>query len=168
MKKITLLLSVLLFSITIFAQQNQGAAPLSAGQKQLNFGVGFSGYGIPAYVGIDFAIHDDITVGPVLKVILDDNIGFGLLGRGDYHFNRIMGIPNNWDFYGGASIGVRFHDNTDDHYHSNNDNHSHNNTNLDFNLHVGGRYYWSEKWAINLEFGGGNGYGTSLGVSMKL
>jgi outer membrane immunogenic protein len=152
MRKITLLLSAVLFSVTMFAQQSEGAAPLSAGQKQLNFGAGFSGHGIPTYIGLDIAVHNDITVGPVLKVVFDDNIYVAALGRGDYHFNRLLGIPSNWDFYAGAAVGVRFNDGVD----------------LDLGLQVGGRYYWSEKWGINLEFGGGTGYGTSLGVSMKL
>tara|TARA_B100000809_G_scaffold211712_1_gene215450 strand:- start:445 stop:906 length:462 start_codon:yes stop_codon:yes gene_type:complete len=153
MRKIILLINVVLLSIVTFAQ-NTGEAPLTAGQKQLNFGVGFSGYGIPTYIGLDFAVHNDITVGPVAKLIFDNgNVRFGALGRGDYHFNRIIGIPNNFDFYAGASLGVMF---------------GNNNTDFDFNLQVGGRYYWSEKWGINLEFGGGSGFGTSLGVSMKM
>jgi outer membrane immunogenic protein len=157
MKKIYLLISIVFLAFTSFAQNEsatgaQGAAPLSKGQKQLNFGAGFNGNGIPTYIGLDFAVHNDVTVGPVVKVVLDDVVTFGFLGRGDYHFNRLIGIPNNWDFYAGASIGVQFVDNAD----------------LDFDIHVGGRWYWSEKWGLNLEFGGGNGYGTSLGVSLKL
>ena len=150
MKKSTLIIGMILLAATMFAQ---GAAPLSKGGKQLNFGLGFSGHGIPAYVGMDFAVHNDITVGPVLKVVIDDDdISFGALGRGDYHFNRIIGIPSNFDFYAGASVGVQFGDDVD----------------LDLGLQVGGRWYWSDKWGLNLEFGGGTGYGTSLGVSMKM
>ena len=78
MRKITLLLSAVLFSVTMFAQQSEGAAPLSAGQKQLNFGAGFSGHGIPAYIGLDIAVHNDITVGPVLKVVFGNLV---LTGR---------------------------------------------------------------------------------------
>lgn len=151
MKKLSLLIGIVLLAFSSFGQDNGGAAPLSKGEKQLNFGAGFSGNGIPAYVGVDFAVHNDITVGPVVKVVFDDDIHFGFLGRGDYHFNRIIGIPSNWDFYAGASVGVRLIDGAD----------------LDLGLQVGGRYYWSDNWAINLEFGGGTGYNSSLGVSMK-
>lgn len=82
----------------------------------------------------------------------DDDFGFGLLGRFDYHWNRLIGIPSNWDFYAGASLGFISGDNFD----------------LDLGIQVGGRWYWSDKWGLNLEFGGGTGYGTSIGVSMKL
>ncbi len=150
MKKITLLLSLVFITGFIFAQD--GAAPLAKGDKQLNFGLGTGSHGIPVYVGMDFAVHNDITVGPVVKVRFDDDVSFGLIGRGDYHFNRIIGIPSNWDFYAGASIGF-FAGNDFD---------------FDIGLQVGGRWYWSDKWGLNLEFGGGTGYGTSIGVSMKL
>jgi outer membrane immunogenic protein len=151
MKKITLILSALLLSAFTFAQST-GEAPLSKGQKQLNLGLGFSNSGIPTYVGLDIAVHNDVTVGPVLKVIFDDSdVYVTAIGRGDYHFNRLLNISNNWDVYAGAAIGVRFGHGAD----------------LDLGLQIGGRYYWSEKWALNLEFGGGTGYGTSLGVSMK-
>jgi len=150
MKKIALLISILMITGTMFAQD--GAAPLSKGDKQLNFGLGFSGRGLPVYVSMDFAVHNDWTVAPVVKVVIDDDFGFGLLGRFDYHWNRLIGIPSNWDFYAGASLGFISGDNFD----------------LDLGLQVGGRWYWSDKWGLNLEFGGGTGYGTSIGVSMKL
>ena len=150
MKKIVFTLSVIFFTAILLAQ---GEAPLSKGGKQVNFGLWFSSHGIPAYIGMDFAVHNDITVGPVLKVAIDnDNISFVAIGRGDYHFNRIIGIPNNFDFYAGASVGARIGDGID----------------LYLGFQVGGRWYWSEKWGLNLEFGGGTGYGSSLGVSMKL
>ena len=152
MKKIALLVGLVFIAATMFAQY--GAAPLTKGQKQLNFGLGSSNHGIPAYIGMDFAVHNDITVGPVVKVRIDDDISFGLLGRGDYHFNRIIGIPSNFDFYAGASVGF-FSGNEDA-------------GGIDIGIQVGGRWYWSEKWGLNLEFGGGTGYGTSIGLSMKM
>jgi len=34
---------------------------------------------------------------------------------------------------------------------------------------IGGRYYFTEKFGVNLEFGGGNAYsGGKLGISIKL
>ena len=149
MKKITLLFVVILIAATIFGQG--GAAPLSKGQKQLNFGLGAGSNGLPVYAGIDFAVHNDVTVGPVIKLRIDDDISFGLLARGDYHFNSIIGIPREWDFYAGASLGF-FGGNDFD---------------VDFGIQVGGRWYWSDKWGLNLEFGGGTGYSSAIGVSMK-
>lgn len=61
---------------------------------------------------MDFAVHNDRTVGPVVKLVFDDDFDFG--------------------------------------------------------IQVSGRYYWSDEWGVNAEFGGGTGYGFSAGVCMKL
>ena len=59
MKKLSiiLLLSVISF-FTVSAQ-----SPLYKGRVQLNAGVGFSGWGVPLYVGMDFGVSQDITLG---------------------------------------------------------------------------------------------------------
>ena len=157
MKKIIMLLFVTIFSVTVSAQ---GAPPLSVGEKQLNFGIGQSDAGIPGYISLDFAVMPDITVAPVAKVYIDsDVIALGFGGRGDYHFNTLIGIPNNFDFYAGAGIGVGGINIGED---------TGGGIGLDWGLQVGGRWYWSPSWGLNLELGGGNGYGGTLGVSYKL
>lgn len=149
MKKVTLLLAMVALVTLGFSQ---GAAPLSKGEKQLNFGLGFNNHGLPLYGTMDFAIHNDWTLGPVVKIVFGDDVWFGALGRVDYHWNRLLNIPSNWDFYAGASIGFLAGGDFE----------------LDAGVQVGGRWYWSDKWGLNLEFGGGTGYGTSFGLSMKL
>ncbi|MBT3174549.1 MAG: hypothetical protein HN336_06845 [Lentimicrobiaceae bacterium] len=151
MKKIYLLAASIMFSTLIFAQAG-GVAPLAKGQKQLNFGTGFSNHGIPAFVSLDFALHKDITLTPVVNVFLGDEVRVGALVKADYHWNYLIGIPSNWDFYAGLHAGFDF---GDDFLPS-------------FGLQVGGRWYWNEKWGLNLEFGGGTGVGTTFGLSMKL
>ena len=42
----------------------QAQAPLGKGNKQLNAGFGFSSWGVPVYVGMDFGVHPDVTIGP--------------------------------------------------------------------------------------------------------
>jgi hypothetical protein len=149
MKKFALFVIMMVVIAPAFSQ---GAAPLAKGGKQLNFGLGSSSSGLPVYAGIDFAFHNDWTAGPVVRLIIDDDeTGFGALGRVDYHWNRLLEIPSNWDFYLGANVGVISGDDVD----------------IDLGLQLGGRWYWSEKWGLNLEVGGGTGYNTSLGVSMK-
>lgn len=150
MKRIKLLIAIIFISGTIAAQS--GAAPLSKGDKQLNFGLGFSSSGLPVYAGMDFAFHNDWTAGPVLKLVIDNEVGFGVLGRVDYHWNRLLNIPSEWDFYLGANVGVLSQYGFD----------------VTGGLQVGGRYYWDDKWAVNLEFGGGTGFDGAVGVSMKL
>ncbi len=147
MRKLLLTLGLSIMTFVVFSQ-----APLSKGEKQLNFGLGASDKGLPVYVGMDFSIHNDVTVGPVVKFLFDDEVRFGALARVDYHWNRLLEIPSNWDFYLGANVSFLNGDELE----------------TDFGLQIGGRWYWSDKWGLNLEFGGGNGYSSSIGVSMKL
>lgn len=156
MKKITLLLMLVAISSGVFAQKD-GVAPLAKGEHQLNFGIGFNNYGLPVYASFDFAVHKDVTVTPQINLVIDDNIRFGALVKADYHWNYLIGIPSDWDFYSGARVGFISGDSNDPDYNG-----------FDFGIQVGGRWYWSEKWALNLEFAGGTGFGTVLGVSLKL
>lgn len=152
MKRISIVVAALMFTGLIFAQEGQ--APLSIGEKQMNFGLGF-GNGLPVYWGMDWSVHDDITVGGVAALNVDNFDWLSLNAKGDYHFNRLIGIPSNWDFYAGMGIGyeIPFNEGAGG---------------FDWDLHVGGRWYWSDKWGLNLELGGGNGFGTTIGVSMKM
>ncbi len=155
MKNLTIILAFLAFSTFSFAQ---GAAPLTKGQKEMNFGVGF-GDGLPAYWGMDFAVHNDITIGGVVAANLNGFDYIKINAKGDYHFNRIIGIPNNFDFYAGLTVGFKMDINGND---------NKNNSGLHIDAHVGGRWFWSEKWGLNLEIGGGNGFGTTFGLTMKM
>ena len=152
MKRISIVFAALMLTGLMFAQE--GKAPLSVGEKQMNFGLGF-GNGLPVYWGMDWSVHDDITVGGVAALNVDNFDWLSLNAKGDYHFNRIIGIPSNWDFYGGLGLGYQIPLNDG-------------NGGFDWDLHVGGRWYWSDKWGLNLELGGGNGFGTTIGVSMKM
>lgn len=152
MKKLFLLFLGLLLTGLVFSQRN-GVAPLAKGENQLNFGTGFTSSGFPVFVSYDFAVHKDVTVTPQASVKFNgDEVRFGAIVKGDYHWNYLIGIPSNWDFYAGASVGFDF---GDDFY-------------PNINIHVGGRWYWNEKWGLNVEFGGGNVSGSVVGLSMKL
>ncbi len=154
MKRIIILFGWIIITGNIFAQQ--GEAPLSKGDMQVNFGLGFGYWGLPIYASFDFAVHDDVTVGPDISGIFDferNTAYFGVAARGDYHFNRIIGIPSEWDFYAGARLGFRAGSNFE----------------ALFGIQVGGRWYWDDRWGLNLEFGGGyNSFAVRTGVSLKL
>jgi hypothetical protein len=150
MKKTLLLIVALVFAIGTYAQN--GTAPLAKGDKQLNFGLGFSDNGLPVYVSFDFAVHRNVTITPEVHIVFDNNTRFGALVKADYHWNYLMGIPSDWDFYTGGRLGFISGDNFD----------------LDLGIQVGGRWYWNSKWGLNFELAGGTGFGTTLGVSMKL
>lgn len=150
MKKIAFLLLLSLATGASFAQ-----SPIGQGGKQVNFGLGLYSSGIPVYFGMDFGIHPDITVGGQVGLDLEFDY-LALSARGDYHFNTLLEIPRDWDFYAGLSAGfVTGLDNDFD-------------SGVDLGIQVGGRYYWNSDWAINLEFGGGNNLsGGRFGVSKR-
>ncbi len=166
MKKFLIVSLVMLFSSVLVAQ-----SPIGDGGKQVNFGTGFSSFGIPLYVGMDFGVHPDITVGfnvsyrsyseNFLGVNYNQSI-IGLFGNGNYHFNRILNIPQEWDFYAGLSAGYVIWNAASGYGGSNS-------SGLGIDAQIGGRYYWSDRWGVNLEFGGGNAAsGGRIGLSYKL
>lgn len=150
--KNTLFIAALLLSSIGFAQ-----SPIGKGGQQLNFGLGFSDHGLPVYINYDFGVHPDITIAPQAQFNLD-GFDYMILGaKGDYHFNTIMNIPQEWDFYAGVNLGFAVDLDGNDNYHG-----------LDGGLQVGGRWYWSDKWGMNLEFAGGRGYGGKFGLSYRM
>lgn len=72
--------------------------------------------------------------------------------KGDYHFNYLIGIPSEFDFYAGAragfDAGATFRP--------------------DVGVQVGARWYWSPVWGLNLEISGGTAFGTYFGFSSRL
>ena len=151
MKKISIIILSLLIGVALQAQKG-GVAPLAKGDLQINFGTGFSNHGLPVYVSLDIAVHKDVTITPEVHIKFDDDVRGGALFKADYHWNYLIGIPNNWDFYSGARVGLDFGDDLEP----------------DFGIQVGGRWYWSERWGLNLELAGGAGYGATFGLSVKL
>ncbi|HPE43404.1 MAG TPA: hypothetical protein PKV88_04925 [Bacteroidales bacterium] len=166
MKKLIVAL-VLFFSASLsFAQ-----SPIGDGGKQLNFGTGFSNWGVPFYVGMDFGVHPDITVGfnASFRSYSEKWSGtkyghtiIGLFANGNYHFNTLLNIPREWDFYAGISAGWVIWNAASGYDGS----HA---SGFGIDAQIGGRYYWNDRWAVNLEFGGGNAAsGGRIGLSYIL
>jgi hypothetical protein len=166
MKKNVLFVVFLMSTCAIFAQ-----APLSVGQTQLNGGVVLSSDGVPVYIGLDYAVHPDITIGGELSYwsYYDNVAGYhynynviGISGNGNYHFNSVLKIPRNWDFYAGLNVGYFIYN------YANNYDGSHS-SGLGLGVQIGGRYYFTDNFGINLEFGSGNEFsGGKLGITLKL
>ncbi len=166
MKKQLLILSFLLFSSLIYAQ-----SPIAKGETQLNAGLGLSSWGVPVYIGLDYGVHPDITVGGELSYrsyndkyanVSYDHSVIGISGNGNYHFNRVLEIPKNWDFYAGLNLGFYIWNSPSNYAGSHT-------SGLGLGAQVGGRYYFSDKIGLNLEFGGGNSFsGGKLGLTFKL
>src|SRR5262245_45608266 len=168
-RKIVLALILVMSSAHLLCAQGGGTAPLGKGEKQLNFGLGFSDNGLPVYVSFDFAVHKDVTLTPEFHVSFhDDHIHAGSFFKADYHWNYLIGIPSNWDFYAGLRAGFEFHDHDGNHNGHGDDDNDDFHTDFGMGAQVGGRWYWSERWGMNLEFSGGTGFGAIFGLSVKL
>ena len=155
MKKI--LLAILLFSTGSIAF-SQGT--ISKGGSQINLGAGFSDWGVPIYLGFDCGVAKDFTLGAEASYrsyrenwhydyYRQSIIGFS--GNGNYHFNSVLALPSAFDFYAGLNIGFYIWSSPDG-YHG---DHS---SGLGIGGQVGGRYFFTNKLALNLEFGGGNAF----------
>lgn len=166
MKKQILTFVLLIATSAIFAQ-----GPISEGQSQINVGVGLSSWGVPVYLGFDYGVHPDITLGAELSFrSYNDNWQnnkynhsiIGILGNANYHFNTILDIPSPWDFYAGLNVGFYA-------WNSPNDYEGSHTSGLGLGAQIGGRYYFSNKVGINLEFGGGNAFGGGkFGITIKM
>lgn len=162
--------AALLLSI-MTAQPLFSQGDLDVGGKQLNVGLGLSGWGAPVYVGLDYGFKDDITFGGEFSFRSYNerwrdgryrhNI-IGLSANGNYHFNALLNLPSELDFYGGANIGFYI-------WSSANNYPGDGRSGLGLGLQVGGRYYLNNKVALNLEFGGGNAFaGGKFGLTVKI
>jgi outer membrane immunogenic protein len=166
MKKILLIGSFILITSFSFGQY-----ALQKGQSQINAGFGFSSWGIPVYAGFDVGVHRDISVGGELSIRnhYDDyedteykhNV-IGISGNGNYHFNSLLEIPREWDFYAGLNLGFYFWNSSDDYPEDDG-------SSVGLGAQIGGRYYFNDRFGLNLEFGGANTFsGGKFGVTIKL
>ncbi len=168
--KVSTLLLLCLVPFAVMAQ-----SPIEPGGAQLNAGFGFSGIGLPVYVGADFGVHPDITIGPQLSYRSYDEdfrVSPGLDERfrhtitviafnGNYHFDRLLELPGEWNVYGGLTLGYYLWSSPDD-YPGNEA------SEMGLDLQIGGRYYFNPSWAFNLEIGGGTASGGKVGVTYLL
>lgn len=118
-------------------------------RSELNFGFIGANY--------EFPVHQDITIAPGAS----SNFGLDWLTlyvKGNYYFDNLFELTSEaWDVYGGIGAGYALYngdDNEDDDF--------------DLGLHVGGRWFWNDKWGIYLEFGGGSVQGTTGGIGLTL
>lgn len=143
---------------------------LDKGNTQLNAGFGFSSWGLPVYAGLDHGVHKDISVGGEFSFRsynkrwygyrYHHNI-WGFSVNGNYHFNTLLEIPKEWDLYAGLNVGFYVWSYPSDYP-------GDRVSGLGLGLQLGGRYYFTDKFGLNLEFGGGNAFsGGKIGISYK-
>ncbi|HOY50102.1 MAG TPA: hypothetical protein PLJ60_13320 [Chryseolinea sp.] len=155
----------------LIAQMSFAQYALNKGQAQFNAGVGLSSWGVPVYAGFDIGVHRDISVGGEMTFRsyyhgYDNNRYHhsivGLAGNGNYHFNTVLNMPRNWDFYAGLNLGFYF-------WNSDNDYRGDHTSGLQLGAQVGGRYYFTDRFGLNLEVGGAPSLsGGKFGITLKL
>jgi hypothetical protein len=156
MKKALLLLVLLIGAASVFA------LPLNVGQSQFNIGTGFSTWGMPIYMGVDYGVTPDITLGGEATLRFHNHGSWvGIYGNGNYHFVNLFNMPSNTDFYAGLCLGFDVWLPDDGHENAHN-------SGLGLGVQVGGRYYFNDRLGLNLEFGGGFVSGGKIGISYKL
>ena len=182
MKKILLLAGLLLTVATASAQ-----ATLDKGALQLNAKLGFSGWGVPITVGVDYGIADDITVGGELSyrsykttgiTYVTEQVGifrmevprstdyrhsiFGILANGNYHFNRLFKLPSQVGVYAGLSLGYFIASSPSGYTGSSY-------SQFGYSVQTGARYFFNDKFGVNVEIAGGLVGGEfKAGVTYKL
>lgn len=164
-------MKLILFFLLVFISTNSAIAqcPIDPHRAQINAGVGLSNWGIPVYFGVDYCVVRDFTIGGEASMRLFNNTFggnnnqtvFGISGNGNYHFNRLLKINKNWDFYAGLNLGLFLWKNTN--------NNGGGSTRLGLGGQIGGRYYIGKAFGLNLEVGGGNVFGGGkFGISIRM
>lgn len=169
-------------SVLAFGQQNR----MFKRTWDINAGLGVSNWGMPIYGGIDFTAFRDVSIGAELSfrshthqwkgngtyapAFYRHSI-IGAMGNVNYHFNRVLNIPEEWDVYAGGNAGW-LHAYYDDQYVKAYGDSYYNHgaaSSLGFGGQIGGRYYFAERFALHLEISAGNVLtGVKMGLTMKL
>ena len=160
MKKITLFFFAVFASFAMNAQNGpatSGGAGDTGARSVLNIGIIGVSYEIP--------VASQITIAPAAFTNFDLN--YLTLGvKGNYYFDKLFGLPSAWDVYAGANVGfgLSLNDQLDA------NGNSMYASGLDLGLQVGGRWFWSPKWGLYVELGGGKlgGGAYGIGVTMKM
>jgi hypothetical protein len=159
MKKFALTICALSIVALSFGQKT-AEARLEKGKIQFNLGVGLSTWGIPVYLGADYWINQDITIGLELSARWRLRWGYGSIGgsvNANYHFNKLLDLPDNLDVYAGLSAGpyIWIGSGYIDPF------------NIGIGGQVGGRYKINDKMWLNAELGGGTLSGAKIGITIR-
>lgn len=162
--------NVLLIAFALVASFTFAQGTLGEGNLQANAGLGFSGWGVPLFAGLDYGITDEITVGGEVSyrsnsVASVKWTAIGIFANANYHFNKILKIPSEFDVYAGASLGYY---NWSSNIKIPNTSKASYNSGIGFTGQLGARYFFNDQFGLNLEFGAGNVAGGKLGITYKL
>jgi hypothetical protein len=186
--KRALTISAIVLLVTAFALPGVARAQDNAWHQKdmvLSAGVGFGMYGLygsstlpPIFVAFETGVAEKITLGGLVAYSgSSDDFGYGkwkytyivIAARGAYHF---LEHQPKFDAYAGAGLGydivsasvtwnVPGYEQTFGRFYSASASY------FFFDVFLGGRYYFSPKWALMGEVGYGVGF-ARIGVSYKL
>lgn len=155
MKKILVVAGLFLAGFVAQAQD----AKLAQGKYQVNLTAGISGWGTPINLGVDYGATDKITVGAEATYrSYSGTYAIGIAAKGNYSLQKSFKLPKKWDVYAGLSLGYSKWGVSD----------LSGVSAFGYGAHVGSRYAFDKKWAVNAETGYGNTYGLKVGVTYKL
>lgn len=148
-RKLSFVILIMCLSIASLVAQDMGKLPM-----RVNVGTGFWSVGpniMPVHAGMEFGLTEVISVGiDVEWRLYNDGWNHSLIAlqlRGDYYFNKLIGLDGTWDVYAGIQIGPSFFTATNDYPKSA--------KGFNFALDglVGGRWYFIDNVALNAEVG---------------
>lgn len=166
-------IALLFFAFTVHAQN--GA--FSKDDKLLNIGIGVNSFydnGVPFGASFEKGINDNISLGVNFDYLSSDFSSSGIdlkftaiyfAVRGSYHFNTLLKIKSEKiDLYAGPSLGYRkfswkdgSNDTLGDDYGSS----------VFVGVHLGGKYYFTDKIGAFLELGDVGSTNARLGIAFK-
>lgn len=172
--------SVVVMVVALFSMMD-AQAQFKKGDKLLNIGLGVNSYyngGIPLSAIYEVGITPQISVGGGIDYLSSEYAyaynfyrSFTALyigARGSYHFNELLKINDKrFDVYGGLSLGFRsftWRDNATYNYYALDSSYG---SGLFLGIHVGGRYYFTNRVGAFLELGGLGSTNARVGVTFK-
>ena len=162
MKRITLIIGI----VFLISYISNAQSPIEQGEKQINAGVGLSTFGFPLYAGLEIGLDNNISVGGELSYRKYTRFSswnpsiITVAGLANYHFNELLDIPPEWNLYAGVTAGYSIWS-----YSGTSSVLRTGRSRIFIAGQVGGRYYLSDSFAINVELGGGTYSGGKVGVT---
>jgi len=168
MKKLFVLVFFAGIMSSVFAQY-----PLEQGRLQVNLGTGYTNQGIPAYLGADFGIAENLSLGIDGSYrFFNENFGntiykhsiITVLGNVNFHFNKMFKLRDHTstDLYGGLSGGYAMAESPALYGGSVE-------TGAVFGAQFGYRMFFNEKFGLDLQLNGMSSYiGARIGLTILL
>jgi len=168
MKKI-ILLSFIFAVAMMFNSSDVSAQSFEQGDINVGGGIGLGNNTIAGGTGItahaEFGVTEVISVGGYLAFSGTNYLGFRrnslvIGGRGAYHFNELLTLPDELDLYAGLGLYYEIVSSDLDGYIGPGNR-------LLFGVHLGGRYYFTDNIGAFAELGSAVSV-LQLGVTIKL